>query len=343
MSKFSLYKSFVGLAGGISMLGLYGCHFPDTQWPIEPTNQEHPIGNSGGEFQQYTGMSPYFHEGIDIVDDDPAPNGPYVRTTREGNVSLSLPGAGSLYNGMTISHNDADNSSYKYWHLDFNSIQQSVRDAETNGTTLAANSQVSQLVDWTACSYHHLHYEHCDNGGCEDPVWDMVPRVDTNSPIVVGFDLTDNGSTTTFPFSFPNTVVNGMVDIVAEAYDRQFVTATQDHKTGVMKIRYRVEELGTNNTVKTGRTIDFTDIPSDSVTTTLYRNAAPYDSDSGYCSGEEYFYVVTNVSDVDAKDFQETYAWDTTQHPNGNYRVWVEATDASGNEFAIAKQVTIAN
>ncbi len=343
MSKRRLYRSTAPtvLATAVT-LALAGCHFPNTRWPVEPTNQVHPIGNSGGEFQQYSG-APYFHEGIDIVDDDPAPSGPYVRTTRAGTVNLSLPGAGSLYNGMTVSHGDAYASAYKYWHLDFNSIQQSVRDADDDGTVLADNSQVSQLVSWTACSYHHLHYEHCDVNGCEDPVWDMTPNSDPNGPSATDLQFTDNGSSSTFSPGFPDTVVSGQVDIVARASDRQFVTATQDHKTGVMMIRYRVEDLTTGDTMKTGKTINFTKIPSNGDTTVLYRNAAPYDSDSSYCGTETYYYVVTNVSDSDASDFDESYAWDTTALPNGRYRVWVTVWDASLNETSIGKQVRIAN
>lgn len=323
-------------------IGLQGCHFPNTPWPVEPTNQTHPIGNSGGEFQQYGG-SPYFHEGIDIVDDNAAPAGPFVRSTRAGTVALSLPGAGSLYNGTTISHGDADNSAYKYWHLDFNSIPQAVRDAQTNGTTLAVSAPLARLVFWTACNYHHLHYEHCDNGGCEDPVWDMVPRNDTNGPFVTDLQFTNNGSTSVFAPGFPDTVVSGQVDVVARAADRQFVTPTQNHRTGVMRIRYRVTSLTSGAVVKTGRTIDFTAIPPDSKATVLYRNAAPFDSDSSYCGTETYYYVPTNVDDANAGNFQETFAWNTGAHPNGRYRVEVQVWDASGNTASILKQVRISN
>lgn len=329
------------LALSAAMAGCAG-RFPDTGWPIEPRDQTHPIGNSGGEFQQYTG-NPYFHTGIDIVDDDPAPNGPYVRTTRAGTVALSLPGAGSLYNGLTVSHGDSTHSSYKYWHLDFNSIPQAVRDAETNGTVLAADSQAGQLVFWTACDYHHVHFETCDDAGCQDPVWDLVPRNDTNGPFITDLQFTDNGSTTVFTPGFPDTNVSGQVDIVARAGDRQFATATQDHRTGVMKIRYQVTDLNTNAVVKTGKTIKFTDIPPDGETTVLYRNAAPFDSTSDYCGTESYYYVVSNVDDADAKNFDETFAWDTTTHPNGRYRVSVQVWDASGNSTTILKQVRIAN
>ena len=323
---------------------LPGCtgRFPNGGWPIEPRDQTHPIGNSGGEFQQYSG-NPYFHTGIDIVDDEPAPSGPYVRTARAGTVALSLPGAGSLYNGLTVFHGDASHSSYKYWHLDYDSIPQAVRDAETDGTELAADSQAGQLVFWTACGYHHLHYETCDDDGCQDPVWDLVPRDDPNAPFLTDLQFTDNGSVTVFTPGFPDTNVSGQVDIVARAGDRQFATATQDHVTGVMKIRYQVTDLDTNVVVKTGNTIDFTDIPASGEATVLYRNASPFDSTSAYCDTETYYYVASNVDDANASNFDETFAWDTTGHPNGRYRVEVRVWDAWGNSSSILKQVRIAN
>ena len=311
-------------------------------WPLEPRNSKHPIGNSGGEFQQYGGGS-YFHAGIDIVDDAPAPNGPYVRTTKAGTGILSLPGAGSLYNGLTVNVGDVANSRQLYWHLDFNSIQQSVRDADTNGTVLPARSRVAQLVDWTACDYHHLHYETCDNTGCVEPVLSLKPRNDPNGPVIVDISFTDNGSTAIFPPAFPDVTVRGQVDVVAHAYDRQFVTVTQNHKTGVLKIQYEVTDLGTGLVVKTGSMIDFTTIPPDNETTDLFRNAAPFDSSSAYCAGEDYYYVVTNVDDANPTNFDETFAWDTTLQSNGRYRVTVTAWDASGNFFSLAKQVKIDN
>lgn len=322
----------------VSVIGLFGCG----TWPLEPRNVTHPIGNSGGEFQQYGGAS-YFHTGIDIVDDTPAPDGPFVRTKNSGTVTLSLPGAGSLYNGLTLSLGDAANSSQKYWHLDYNSIQQPVRDAETDGTVLPARSRVAQLVDWTACDYHHLHFETCDDNGCVEPVLSLRPRSDTNGPVIVDVSFTDNGSTTVFPPAFPDTVVRGQVDIVARAYDRQFVTATQNHKTGVLKVRYQVTSIPGGAVVKTGSTIDFSRIPPAGMTTVLFRNAAPFDSSSAYCAGEDYYYVVTNVDDADSAHFDETFAWETTSHPNGRY--WVEVTvwDASSNAFSLTKQVRIDN
>ncbi len=343
MLKLSTHKITAGLIAMASAgLLLQGCHFPNTSWPIEPTNQTHPIGNSGGEFQQYSG-SPYFHTGIDIVDDDPAPAGPFVRNTRAGTVNLSLVNAASLYNGATVSHGDAKHSAYKYWHLDFNSIPQSVRDHETNGTVLPANSQVARLVFWTACDYHHLHFEACDDDGCEDPVWDVEPRNDVNGPAVTDLQFTNNGSSSVFAPGFPYTNVSGEVDIIARASDRQFVTATQNHRTGVMRIRYQVKTLPAGTVVKTGSTINFTKIPPASKATVLYRNAAPFDSSSSYCGTESYYYVVSNVDDGNAGNYDESFSWDTTALANGTYWVEVTAWDASNNSASILKQVRIVN
>ncbi len=65
--------------------------------------------------------------------------------------------------------------------------------------------------------------------------------------------------------------------------------ATQNHRTGVMRIRYQVKSLPAGTVVKTGKTINFTKIPPSSKTTVLYRNAAPFDSNSAYCGTESYY------------------------------------------------------
>jgi hypothetical protein len=326
------------LACILAFQGLWGC----TNWPIEPRSSAHPIGNSGGEFQQYTG-APYFHTGIDIVDDAPAPNGPYVITNKAGTAELSLIDAASLYNGMTLSLDDPDGSTQKYWHLDYNSVTQEVRDADTNGTVLPARTRVAQLVAWSACSYHHLHFETCDRGGCSEPVLALNPGSDASGPVIADVSFTNDGSTTVFDPGFPDTVLRGRVDIVARAYDRQFVTGTQNHKTGVLKIQYTVESIESGIVVKSGNVVDFSVIPADSAVGILFRTAAPFESSSDYCAGEEYYYVVTNVDDLDPANFSEAFAWDTAALPNDRYRVQVTAWDHSGNSFSLSKQVRIEN
>jgi hypothetical protein len=325
--------------GTLCLLGLLvlSCapRFPITGWPIDDPGSVHEIGNNGGEFQQYSG-DPYFHAGIDILADD-APSGPWVRTVREGNPTLTLIGASSLYNGLTISHSDGD--VYQYWHLDFNSISQAVRDAETDGTALAANSAVSRLVTWTACSYHHLHYEMTDSAGKMDPIYALNPRNDTTSPIIINVSFVENTTNTEFPKdAIATSILSGDVDIIAHAYDQQFGTA----RTGVMNLSYWVNNTS-GTQVKAPMNLRFRNIPAVANASIIFRNVSPFDSDSNYCGTENYFYVLTNA-DANGNIISDASGfWDTSTLPNGVYQVHVKGEDASGNNFTLIKQVEIDN
>lgn len=321
------------------LLASAGCdtlRFPFTGWPIDNTAAEHEIGNSGGEFQEYSNP-PYFHRGIDILDTD-APNGPWVRNTRAGTVTLSLPGLGSLYNGMTMTHSDGD--VYLYWHLDFNSIQQAVLNAQIAGTTLPVNSQIAQLVTWTACSYHHLHYEVADSTGSMDPAFTISPRNDTTAPVIVDIFFTQNTTSTEFPVNASgDPILTGDVDVIAHAYDTQLGAA----RTGVLEMSYRVNDPSNGALVKADTTVRFQDIPADTNTTIIYRNTAPFDSVSDYCATEDYYYVLTNVDGSGTIISDASGLWDTTTLANGTYDVTVTAADPTTNSVTLTEQVEIAN
>jgi hypothetical protein len=325
------------LALGLVLSSAAACEsrFPLTEWPIEDQTVEHEIGNSGGEFQQYTG-SPYFHEGIDILDED-APGGPWVISIREGTVTLTRPGPGSLYNGVVVTAADGDR--YVYWHLDDNSIQTAVEDADANGTVLPEGTQIAQLVTWTACNYHHLHYEVADAAGSREPILTIAPREDTTSPILIAVSFVANATNTAMPndaIGLP--IVSGQVDIIAHAYDTQFGTA----RTGVLELNWFVED-STGATVVPTTTMDFRDIPPDTAAVDAFRNSAPFDSNSDYCGTENSYYVLTNVDADGAIVADATGLWDTTTLANGTYFVQVTAEDQWGNDFTMIRQVTIDN
>jgi hypothetical protein len=321
---------------GLMLLGAAACdsRFPLTEWPIEDQTVEHEIGNSGGEFQQYTGGS-YFHEGIDILDED-APGGPWVINVREGTVALSRPGAGSLYNGVVVTAADGDR--YVYWHLDDNSIQTAVEDADADGTVLPAGTQMAQLVTWTSCTYHHLHYEVADSTGSREPILTIAPREDTTSPILIAVSLVENATNTLMPndaLGLP--IVSGQVDIVAHAYDTQFGTARTGAGAALVRRGYGWHRRGADGFMS------FRDIPPDGATVDAFRNSAPFDSDSNYCGTENSYYVLTNVDANGDIIADATGLWDTTTLANGTYQVHVTAEDQWGNEFTLIRQVTVDN
>ena len=290
------------------------------------------IAASGGEFDQWG--SPSFHKGLDIRA-DPAPSGPFIWTVRAGVPILTLPGPSSQYNGVKVKHSDL--SRYKYFHLDYNSIQQAVRDADDDNITLPVNSRVSQITVWGVCDYHHLHYETRDSAGNEDPVWSLTPRGDTTDPVITNLFFTENGSNTTFPIGAPLVpILSGTVDIIARAHDTQFGASP----TGVMTIQYKVTN-SSGVTVKTGPKIDFTRIPSASKASIAYRTSPPFESKSVYCGTESFYYVVTNMDS--SGNFSEAIGWNTVAHPNGLYTVEVRAWDASFNLGTRTEQILIFN
>ncbi|MGF1632147.1 MAG: hypothetical protein ACFCUT_21955 [Kiloniellaceae bacterium] len=317
-----------------------GCapRFPVTGWPIEPTNSEHEIGNSGGEYQGFVGIPPYFHRGLDIME-EPAPDGPWVLNTRAGFVLLSLPGAGSLYNGITMLHTDG--STYQYWHLDFNSIQQAVLDASNNGTLLPADTQLAQLVPWTACSFHHLHYQVGDAAGNLDPIFTVTPRNDTTDPVLGNIYFVENTTSTRVP-TVPGTtmpLLSGDVDVLLHAHDTQFGTET----TGVMQLSYWVTDPSNGAQVKGPTTVRFSEIPADANAPVIYRIDPPFASNSDYCATEIYYYVLTNV-DGDGNIISDASGfWDTTTLANGIYDVYAELEDPWGNTYRWSRPVEIAN
>jgi hypothetical protein len=311
--------------------------FPFTGWPIDNTATEHEIGTSGGEFQDGNPPPPFFHQGVDILDDD-APTGPWVRNTREGTVLLTTLSAGSLYNGMTVIASDGD--VYKYWHLDFNSIQQPVLDAWNNGTTLPANSQIAQLVTWTSCNFHHLHYEISDSIGIMDPAFTLTPRNDTTAPVILDIFFTVNATNNEFPINLAgDRILFGDADVIAHAYDTQLGAA----RTGVIEMSYRVNDATNGALVKDATTIRFQDIPANTNAAIIYRDSSPFDSSSNYCSTEDYYYVLTNVDGSGNIISDATGLWDTTALANGAYEVSVTATDASMNTVTLTEQVEINN
>ena len=340
LSKLTLIAVFV-----LGMLGLQGCHIIKTVtfWPIEPTGSVHPIGNSAGEFQQY-GDPPYFHRGDDIMG-APAPGGPNIIAVRPGVPAVSLCGPACLYNGVTMAI--ADGSNYVYWHLNQASIPQAVRDADNANTPIAAGAVLGRLVVWPG-GYHHLHYQIATAGGVnEEPQWTLNGALtDTTPPTIDNIFFAVNGTNTTFPTdAFGRPVVNGNVDIIVQAYDRQFGATFSGLtlRVGVFDIQYRIFRLLTVPVlVQTGPLIRFDSIPGNANASILYRNSPPFDSDSNYLGIENYYYVVTNA-DAAATSFSEAFAWNTAALPDGLYVVEITARDPSFNLTTLSRIVVVDN
>jgi len=319
-------------------------------WPIEPSDQTHPIGNSGAELAN--GGSG-FHYGIDIMEDHhwPDTNAHWVVTKDQGKVvSGNFTGCGTHCDMSLVA---ADGTTQKYIHLDELSFQTAIITAYMNGTILPAGTHVGKVVEWNGCTnhpghdyYHHLHFEILDTTGRLEPVLWLSPNTDTDGPFIEDVWFTNNdfvGTLTALPQDGSSTIVQGKIDIIVKAFDRQFATFMQNHKTAVLKLQYTVKDSSAN-VVKVGRIIDLSIIPDDPYANVLYADDSPFHSSADYCTPKEnYFYVVTNVDDNNSmpQTFKKDNSWDTTMHPNGTYQVVV--TVWNGNSVSLVKQVMIKN
>jgi hypothetical protein len=328
-------------------------------WPIEPSNESHPIGNSAGELHESGGS---FHNGSDIMDDGFCTNGHGIFTVEAGNVSFFNISQGcDLQCEITIQLPDTNQTHHRYYHLCQMSIKQEYIE---EGMFLAAGTLLGQVAQWTGCPnypnhdfFHHLHFEVFGRSGQVEPATRLNPRTERTEakPVIEDVLITTNdslGPLSINPVGPPRPVLTGQVDIVVKAYDRQFPTATQSHKTGVLKLEYRLsgthaeppKDKNGNPVAKNGSTMDLSTIPNVAVSS-IYGLSHPIQSKSDYCHLDQdtYYYIVTNADPADSGKADKQYALDTTQYANGLYILWVTVRDTAGNEDRKTIQIEIKN
>ncbi|MCK4788366.1 MAG: hypothetical protein KAV87_31790 [Desulfobacteraceae bacterium] len=322
-------------------------------WPVEPTNADHPIGNVFGEFQQYA-STPYLHTGHDVLE-HPAPNGPWVISVTGGALTLQddLIDPTDLYNGVTII---TGTTTYRYWHLDHNTIQQDVRNAVTKNIPFPANTRISRIVNWPDGKFHHLHFDISRGGNFINPFSDgLAPEADNILPQVHEILICRNNSNTFLAKPATGSwIVDGDLDIIARVSDRDppLPAIAWQGNIGIYRIEYSITELagtGTHNVPATQLyRFDTFSTTGDGSTEAaiIYKDVSPADSESNYSvmNGEQYYYIVTNV-DSSGNLSEANGCWDTDggNFPDGLYQISVTAYDFVGNQHTRSETVLVDN
>jgi len=328
-------------ASGAILVGLLALACVRTNpWPVEDVAAGHPVGNSSREFQQYSG-APYYHGGIDVRE-PPAPNGPWLRSVDSGTVGISY-SANPIYHGVILDTHDT--IEFGYWHVDSASITAAVLDAWNDGTVLARNVRMGQIVDWPACGFHHVHFYRTRPAGETDPMVFVRPKNETVAPGVNEIAFAQNATDTYFAGTPPG--VSGDVDIVAQVSDQIF---TAGHITGAYDVSYKIQRRIKFWFFQFWWTVASSDPifpstlkPADVTAATVFQTAAPRSSSSNYCGTESYFYVLTNGNPAAYNDAAGFWDTDGGAFSNGRYRVRVVARDASGNSGTRTQEVDVAN
>lgn len=341
----------VQLVAGATVVLLAGAAHAQHGWPAEPGNSDHALGNTMGE---YIGVQ---HAGIDLMEVPMYDGGgavdasaPWVIVTVAG-TPASLGDNSGMYNFTSVDPpGAADPAVYWYGHLQQGSYDVNYTNAFNNGTAVGAGDHIAKIVRWSACSFHHTHYELTDGGNYVNPLADITPNPDTASPevddLLFAQDNTDPWVQFT-PASGSCTVVSGLADILVKARDRDEAGAALGGagEVWVHNVRWRACPDGTPSCAwQTTRQWDtmpgtwYANNTTAGVAQFSIRN--PWISNSSYCSAGWDYAIVTNY--VGGMP-NASGAWDTTTIADGSYSVSAELTDFAGRTTVINRLACVQN
>lgn len=307
-------------------------------WPVEPVNQEHPIGNNLGEFW-LSATGPYQHTGLDILATPyPGPDAPWVVATVAGEVTY-VNDTDTTGWGNFVRVRDATGIEYRYVHLAYGSFAASLMGTLLPGTAVKAGDLIARAAPWGSCvTYSHVHYDLQDSSKYLDPLVNMVPNPDDFPPEILDIRFADRDPPRWNEFvpvaENACAVVNGNVDVIARLHDQDDAGTSPavvgTGNVGVYDLRWRVCAKGAPTCSAWNNTHRFKEMPKtwdragNSATPLQFSSTPNWVSTADACSNEvdKNFSVVTGLAPS---------GWNTSTTPDGSYSVSVEATDFAGN------------
>ena len=319
-------------------------------WPLAP-NQQHSVGNTYGEFQNYGGTS-YLHPGIDVLGADNQP----VYAVRAGVVKAWLTTSADYHWRLAIGDSGGSGTTAGYLdaHIDRFSV------AVNEGDTVSRGQYLGNLVAWPVAGFTHTHFARIQASGvrwngswfCPDnPHTHLQNQSDSTSPFFLnarGSDLLAFCRNQSSTYRNPN-ALTGQVDIVARVGD----TIQSGWVCAVQELRYSIYPAGNPGAmVVADRLAVRFDMGLDTYQSgsidaflvgLLYKRDGTCFTEGDYSNREFYHILTNNDGDevYESSDLQE--AWDTNLLSDGDYVVEVTATDASGNSTTAQMTVTTNN
>ncbi|MGC8894186.1 MAG: peptidoglycan DD-metalloendopeptidase family protein [candidate division WOR-3 bacterium] len=309
-------------------------------WPLVPQDQAHPVGNSWGEYQEYSGdpSGAYLHPGVDIMG---VTQGKEVRAVAAGWVKAWMTISGDYHwRVATSDQNTSDwSDGWLYAHIDPYRYHVSVGDQVSRGTT------IGYLVPWPVTGFDHCHFARIRHHGTNwndagwrfirNPLVDLVPNTDTVKPI---FESTGMSGSCKFAFRHNNSStylspdsLYGKVDVIAKIYDKFGISWGYPtyERIGVYRISYEVK--GAVPLTLSFLFRDTLNYNSYGIVYTIYE----YDNylkTQGDYENRDFFYIVTNTDgDSTVETSDSLLSWDTGLLVDGDYWFVVQAQDEKGN------------
>lgn len=269
-------------------------------WPIQPVNQEHPLGAALGEFQDTREPSPraFQHTGLDILappcvgscsppcvnaTDDATDPCVFVTVGGTVDVGTTIPDDSANVQGgqlqVKVEHIDAPEivavntrRTYRYVHLEHDSYLANFMAMYKKFDAVSSGIAVARVNPYSCGSYSHMHYDILERDAFGNlkylnPLADLDANADQQPPEVFDVNFAVHGTNPWIPLNTKVgtcTVVKGNVDIVAQLLDRNDVGSPLPGATniGVYGLRWRVCPGATSCSTPWNSTHVFSDMPS---------------------------------------------------------------------------------
>jgi hypothetical protein len=350
MIRNALIVISLGLVGQLAAIG----------WPLDPVDSVHAIGNNWGEYQNYYGTGPYFHNGIDVFP-PPGHVGAPVHAVAHGWVKgwgtieadyhwrLAISDSPPGYTGRS--------PGWLYAHID------ATRPHKDTGDEVNVGDTIGYLVPWPVTGFDHTHFARIsDTGRMWDqfptttwwfienpllliqPVWDTAPPVIEDALPGQLFGVCRNNTDSYLDISG----LTGDVDIVVRAYDETGFSTGDTTWDKLMPYKYVWSVRGSADSVPPTLGIIFSGLLPDDTDTMLpyviFKQTSPCVSLGDY-DDRDYYVIVTNkLKDDSTISMADTAGcWHTAEFPDGDYWIKVSVSDVVGNVTTDSMHVHTAN
>lgn len=306
-----------------------------------------PLGNNWGEYQNYGGF-PYMHPGIDVMG---ITIGRSVHAVQDGFVKAWLTTSGEWHWRLAIADYETVDSveAWLYAHIDPYQYHKDL------GDTIIEGELIGYLVEWPVTGFDHVHFARIKDAGAVWPVGDwafiqnplmiITPYDDMTNPVFEQayagnrFAFCQNNTSNYLPFND----LYGSVDIVAKIYDDTGLPLSYPVWERLIPYKIEYEIHGAQNLPVTLSFIFFGVLEYTSNVGVIYKDDGVCNTRGDY-QYRDYYFIVTNTdgdSIVEVSD--ASYAWVTTDFPDGDYWVVITAYDAAGNWAKDSMLVTVNN
>ena len=322
------------------MLALSASMAAAIDWPIDPPNVSHAIGNSYGEYQNY-GTGSYLHPGIDIL----SPAGTPVYAVKAGYVKAVLTTSADLHWRVAVgdSAGAATCDGWLYAHLDPMTIAVNV------GDTIAAGQYLGDLVYWPIADFHHLHFVKIRNTGVTwNSDWQFIGNAldelnVIDDPTAPTFELAEGTQLFAFcqneevSYFAPGEPLAGDVDIICRAVDR--INSTW--RVTPYKLEYKIEG---DSSIPWTTSVIFTGfLDWDNNVNVVYQNDVHLNCQGDYDNRIFYFNLTNTDGDGIIEASDRPLSWQTAYFHNGEYAIYARATDRYGNATVASMSATVYN